>query len=58
MMLGSSRPTVTVVARTLQKAGIIDYRHGRMTILDRPALEASSCECYASVKEEFDRLGL
>jgi CRP-like cAMP-binding protein len=58
MMLGSSRPTVTVVARTLQKAGIIDYTHGRMTVLDRPALEAASCECYASVKKEFDRLGL
>jgi CRP-like cAMP-binding protein len=58
MMLGSTRPTVTVVARTLQKAGIIDYTHGHMTILDRSALEAASCECYASVKAHFDRLGL
>lgn len=58
MMLGSTRPTVTVVARTLQKAGMIEYTHGHMTILDRSGLEASSCECYASVKNQFDRLGL
>jgi|SRR5688572_2255622 len=58
MMLGATRPTVTVVARSLQKAGIIEYTHGRITILDRPALEAGACECYASVKEHFDRLGL
>ena len=58
MMLGSTRPTVTVVAGTLQKAGLIKYTHGHMTILDREGLEASSCECYATVKEHFDRLGL
>ena len=58
MMLGSTRPTVTVVARSLQKAGIIKYIHGRITILDRTRLEATSCECYRSVKQEFDRLGL
>jgi CRP-like cAMP-binding protein len=58
MMLGSTRPTVTVVARTLQKAGLIHYIHGRITILDRPGLEAASCECYATVKAHFDRLGL
>lgn len=57
-MLGSTRPTVTVVAGTLQKAGIIRYVHGMMTILDRPGLEAASCECYATVKARFDRLGL
>ena len=58
MMLGSTRPTVTGVARALQQAGLIRYTHARLTILDRPGLEAASCECYATVKTEFDRLGL
>ena len=46
MMLGATRPTVTVVAGTLQKAGLIKYRHGRITIVDGENLEAASCECY------------
>jgi CRP-like cAMP-binding protein len=46
MMLGASRPTVTVVAGTLQKAGLIKYRHGQVTIVDGGALEEASCECY------------
>jgi CRP-like cAMP-binding protein len=58
MMLGSTRPTVTVVAGTLQKAGLIRYTHGRITIVDRKNLEAASCECYGTVKAQFDRLGL
>jgi CRP-like cAMP-binding protein len=58
MMLGTTRPTVTVVAGTLQKAGLIHYRHGHMTILDRHSLEEASCECYGTVKAQFDRLGL
>lgn len=58
MMLGSTRPTVTVVAGTLQKAGLIKYVHGRITIVDRPNLEAASCECYETVKRHFDRLSL
>ena len=58
MMLGSTRPTVTLVAGTLQKAGLIKYTHGRIKILDRNGLEQSSCECYATVKGHFDRLGL
>ena len=58
MMLGATRPTVTVVAGTLQKAGFIRYKHGRITILDRKGLEGASCECYATVKGQFDRLGL
>jgi CRP-like cAMP-binding protein len=45
MMLGASRPTVTIVAGTLQKAGLIKYRHGHVTIVDRENLEAASCEC-------------
>lgn len=58
MMLGATRPTVTVVAGALQKAGLIHYKHGRVTILNREGLEAASCECYRTVKEHFDRLGL
>jgi CRP-like cAMP-binding protein len=58
MMLGSTRPTVTVVARHLQHAGVIRYTHARIAILNRKRLEAMSCECYATVKAEFDRLGL
>jgi CRP-like cAMP-binding protein len=58
MMLGATRPTVTVVALTLQKAGLIRYKHGHITILDRAGLEAASCECYSTVKTHFDRLGL
>jgi CRP-like cAMP-binding protein len=46
MMLGASRPTVTVVAGTLQKAGLIKYRHGHVSIVDGESLEAASCECY------------
>ena len=48
MMLGAARPTVTVVAGTLQKAGLITYRHGKVTIVDRQALEQASCECYVA----------
>jgi CRP-like cAMP-binding protein len=46
MMLGASRPTVTVVAGTLQKAGLIKYHRGQMTIVDGELLEEASCECY------------
>jgi CRP-like cAMP-binding protein len=58
IMLGSTRPTVNVVAGILQKAGLITYKHGRITVLDRKGLEAGACECYATVKAHFDRLGL
>jgi CRP-like cAMP-binding protein len=58
MMLGSSRPTVSVIASTLQKAGLIKYVHGRITIVDRKNLEAAACECYATVRDHFERLGL
>src|SRR5476649_2692978 len=46
MMLCASRPTVTVVAGTLQKAGLIKYHRGLVTIVDGDALEQASCECY------------
>jgi CRP-like cAMP-binding protein len=56
MMLGSQRPTVSVTAGTLQQAGLIRYKHGRVTVLDRKGLEAASCECYPIIRAHFDRL--
>ena len=55
-MLGVRREGVTEAAGKLQDAGLIRYQRGRITVLDRPALEARSCECYQVVKREFDRL--
>ena len=58
MMLAASRPTVSIVAGMLQQEGFIRYSRARMTILNRARLEAASCECYATIRSEFDRLGL
>lgn len=55
-MLGIRRPTLSVVAGMLQKAELIRYNRGRMTILDRKGLEAGACECYRLVRKDFDRL--
>jgi CRP-like cAMP-binding protein len=55
-MLGVRREGVTEAAGKLQDVGLISYRRGRITVLDRPGLEARSCECYQVVKTEFDRL--
>jgi CRP-like cAMP-binding protein len=55
-MLGVRREGVTEGALKLQRAGIIRYARGRITVLDRAGLEARSCECYAVVKKEYDRL--
>jgi CRP-like cAMP-binding protein len=55
-MLGVRREGVTENALKLQAAGLIKYARGRITVLDRPGLERRSCECYAVVKREYDRL--
>ena len=55
-MLGVRREGVTGAAGNLQDLGVIHYSRGRITVLDRPKLEQLSCECYAVVKQETDRL--
>jgi CRP-like cAMP-binding protein len=55
-MLGVRREGVTEAAGKLQKLGVIRYSRGRITVLDRPQLERLSCECYAAVKKETERL--
>jgi CRP-like cAMP-binding protein len=55
-MLGVRREGVTEAAGKLQARGLINYSRGRITVLDRPGLEAEVCECYAVVKKEYDRL--
>src|SRR5258705_1249719 len=55
-MLGVRREGVTAAAGKLQKAGVIDYRRGHISVLDRAQLETLSCECYAVVRRECDRL--
>jgi CRP-like cAMP-binding protein len=53
-MVGVRRPSISLAGTSLQRAGLIKYSRGRITILDRPALEASSCECYAFVQKQFE----
>ena len=55
-MLGVRREGVTQAALSLQKAGLISYARGRIKVLDRKGLEERTCECYAVVKDEYDRL--
>ena len=56
LMLCVYRPTITVAAGILQRAGLIRYSRGHVEVLDRDALEATACDCYGSVKRRFDRL--
>ena len=55
-MLGVRREGVTEAAGNLQSAGLIQYSRGRITVINRPGLEARACECYQVVRTEFDRL--
>lgn len=54
-MLGVRRPAINLAGQTLQRAGLIKYSRGRITILDRVGLEAASCECYEHIRLEFAR---
>jgi hypothetical protein len=56
VMLGVRRSTVSIAASTLQKAGVIRYQHGHITILDRVGLENAACECYGAVAQEYRAL--
>ena len=55
-MLGVRREGVTEAAGRLQKAGLISYTRGKIEVIDRVGLEERTCECYAVVKKEYDRL--
>jgi CRP-like cAMP-binding protein len=55
-LLGVRRQTVSLIAGTLQRAGLITYRRGVLRVLDRPGLEAASCECYEVLKQLYKRL--
>jgi len=55
-LLGVARPTVSIAAGVLARAGIIMYRRGRIRILDRAGLEEASCECYGAIQDEYRRL--
>ena len=55
IMLAVRRASVSGVAAALQRNGLINYRRGRITILDRGGLESASCECYGRIRREYDR---
>jgi CRP-like cAMP-binding protein len=55
-MLGVRRAGVSVAAGILQRTGVITYKHGHIAVLDRPGLEAASCECYGAVRRRVERL--
>ena len=56
MMLGVARPSVSTAASALQRAGLIRYTRGIITVLDRARLEHAACECYRIIEDEFVRL--
>jgi hypothetical protein len=55
-MLGVTRPSVSIVANTLQHAGLIKYSRGRIQVLNVPGLQEGTCECYATVKAHYDQM--
>jgi CRP-like cAMP-binding protein len=55
LLLGARRPTVTSIARKLQAGGLIEYRHGRVTVLNRKTLERAACECYETTRDYFEQ---
>jgi DNA-binding MarR family transcriptional regulator len=55
-MLGVTRPSVSIVAHTLQQAGLIKYSRGRVQVLNVSGLQEGACECYATVKAHYDRM--
>jgi CRP-like cAMP-binding protein len=56
LMLGTRRQTVTGVARAFQQAGMISYKHARLSVCDRPALEAAACACYRVIRGHVDSM--
>jgi CRP-like cAMP-binding protein len=56
MMLGVQRAGVSIAAKLLQRAGLIEYRRGEVTVSDRAGLEDAACECYGAIRTEFDKL--
>jgi CRP-like cAMP-binding protein len=57
-MLGTPRSTVTLAAGILNKSGLIEYSRGKVAVRDRKGLERAACECYQTIRNEFDRLGI
>lgn len=55
-MLCVHRPSITVVARILQRANLIQYGNGTITVVDRPGLEAAACECHGAVQRQYQKL--
>jgi Mn-dependent DtxR family transcriptional regulator len=53
-MLGVQRSSVSLSAHLLQKSGLIEYRRGRIKVIDRKGLEECTCECYAAIRERID----
>lgn len=56
MMLGVRRSSVTIAAGRLSEAGLIEYRRGHVTVTDRDGLERRTCECYWSIRDEYERI--
>jgi CRP-like cAMP-binding protein len=56
IMLGVRRATVSMVAQQLQRAGLITFTRGSVTVVDRPGLEQTSCECYGAIRQQYERM--